>query len=702
MEEGLDKTLAQNKLNYDKELAQLEWQKQDMIENIRKSELEKFKAANPDYKEKKLSFYSTAGLSTEELDNFNKLAKNASNKLVSSNKKALEDTLKEVRTYSQKYNDVLEEYENKREQMFEGGSLRENFTAENLNELANNEKIALQAIDQEFAAKEDTYTSWLSSIANMSLNQLRQALIEAQAALLTSNITGENLASTRAKIVKIKEEINNISSPDVEVKKEDLTSWTDLDKVLVDAKQSFTEIGDSVGGAFGEIIKTAGELSASTIKIISSITTIANSSVKSTAAAATGAAAAISTAEKASVILTAVSASIQIVTSLFSLFKKTDYLDVYNKKLESLNQELKELKVNLLLSSEESENIFGTDKWGKMIDSINAANQALLNYNDSLETITNRSRVDASEEIAKVFNLDTSAYKDYADAINDMQVQIKHSTWFSSAKSKSSGEVVPDLIQNGKINQEALKTFIDSDLFNTLSSENKTMLENMSSDWDLYQESIDSVRDSLKDVFGTLGDAITDSLVDAWKNPTEAALGYGETVSSMLESLAQQMVYSALVQPILDNASEQFEDITLSSKSDEEKFAAYSKILSSTISLAAGRQEEANKLLDVAKQTAADEGIGIFSADEESTRSSVSKGIATASQESVDENNGRLTFIQGEVAAIKSEIMIMSSTGGKILNSLYGIQENTSFCRKLEGIESTLDDINNRGLVIRK
>jgi len=701
MKEGLPKTLAQNELNYKQELAQLKWQQEDMIENIRKAELDAWKEKNPNYKENKLSFYSDTELSEETLNKFSALAKSASEKLKDSNKEALDEMLEDVKTYNQKYNDVVEEYENKRAQMFDGGSLREGLSFENLSELNRSKKLALQSVDEEFAQREDSYESWLASIANMTLDKLRTTLIEAEAALLTANITGEDLAETRTKIVKVKEAIKNVKVPTVEVSEKDKTSWTDLNKVLTDSKQAFDEIGESVGGAFGEIIKTAGQLAASTITMISGISKLASATVKGTEAAAEGAAVAISTAEKASIILTVISAALQVVTAIFKAFSKTDYIDIYNKKLEDLNQQLKELKVNSILNRDEQDTIFGTDKWGKMTDSINAASLALLNYNEELDNIAKRNKTSASERISEVFGLDTTPFDDYLDSIKEMQVQISHSTWFRAAKSKSLSEVVPNLIQNGKVNQEVLKTFIDSDLFKSLSEENQKLLTNMSNDWKLYEESINSVKDSLTDVFGSLGESITDILVDAWQNPTEAALNYGDTVSSMLESLAKQMVYSALLQPYVKKASEDFEKITLSDKSDEQKFKDYSATLSDLIKGVSSQQNPAERLLQQAKDIAKEEGIDIFQADS-ATRTAASKGIATASQESVDENNGRLTYIQGQVSLISEEMVDLGKTSGKILTTLYGIQENTSFCRKLEGIESTLDDISNRGLILRK
>lgn len=82
----------------------------------------------------------------------------------------------------------------------------------------------------------------------------------------------------------------------------------------------------------------------------------------------------------------------------------------------------------------------------------------------------------------------------------------------------------------------------------------------------------------------------------------------------------------------------------------------------------------------------------IFDWESESSRQGMSKGIATASQESVDENNGRLTAIQGHtyelnetlkfispnIASIKDSIDFIRDNAANQLIALYAIRDNTA------------------------
>lgn len=107
----------------------------------------------------------------------------------------------------------------------------------------------------------------------------------------------------------------------------------------------------------------------------------------------------------------------------------------------------------------------------------------------------------------------------------------------------------------------------------------------------------------------------------------------------------------------------------------------------------------------------------IFKNEEEETeREGTQKGIATASQESVDENNARLTTIQGHTYSIVEGLGVLNTTANKMLEHLAGIEENTSQTnekldntnskidnmeKKISKMSGTLEDMNTKGLKIK-
>ena len=90
-------------------------------------------------------------------------------------------------------------------------------------------------------------------------------------------------------------------------------------------------------------------------------------------------------------------------------------------------------------------------------------------------------------------------------------------------------------------------------------------------------------------------------------------------------------------------------------------------------------------------------------------REGTSKGIATASQDSVDENNARLTTIQGHTYTLVQGMNDLNRTGNAVLDKLTGIEKNTSETndkldkvdKNIKEIRNTVDDIDRKGLKLR-
>lgn len=77
------------------------------------------------------------------------------------------------------------------------------------------------------------------------------------------------------------------------------------------------------------------------------------------------------------------------------------------------------------------------------------------------------------------------------------------------------------------------------------------------------------------------------------------------------------------------------------------------------------------------------------------SRTGSSKGIAQASQDSVDELNGRFTAIQGHTFSMNQGIGILVGNSNLILKSVQGIEKNTMSLSRLEAIEKSIDSVKN-------
>lgn len=98
-----------------------------------------------------------------------------------------------------------------------------------------------------------------------------------------------------------------------------------------------------------------------------------------------------------------------------------------------------------------------------------------------------------------------------------------------------------------------------------------------------------------------------------------------------------------------------------------------------------------------------------YTGDSDSTRDASEKGIATASQESVDELNGRATAIQSHTYSINEQTKLLVSNTNAILNSVLNIEGHTETISErltnvetyVKGMRDTVNDISLKGVKVK-
>lgn len=99
----------------------------------------------------------------------------------------------------------------------------------------------------------------------------------------------------------------------------------------------------------------------------------------------------------------------------------------------------------------------------------------------------------------------------------------------------------------------------------------------------------------------------------------------------------------------------------------------------------------------------------MLNAATDSVRDTSTGGIANASQESVDELNGRATAIQGHTYSISENTKLLVANSSRILESVLNIEVNTDgLAARMETVEShvkevrdTINDIALKGIKIK-
>ena len=356
--------------------------------------------------------------------------------------------------------------------------------------------------------------------------------------------------------------------------------------------------------------------------------------------------------EKASAILMVISAAIQVVSGIFSIFKGGESsMERTLRQFKELNAEIENLKNRSKLTNWEG-TIFGNDGFEKAANAIKVYNEALERFNKTSNDIINKG--------LEAFNKPM----DLSEVIAEMNVQTQHATWFRAAEYEDLGKLVPSLFdENGDVDFEGLKKFMESDMFKKLSKSNRELITNLVNDWELYQDALDEMRGYLSDIFGDIGSELTNALVDAFENGTDASKAFADSLSNMLETFAADMVKTLFFADILKQAEEELiETMADTSLSEEEKFARYAATLNKATKEAAENQDDAVAFLEMLQRMAEENGFDIFNGDD-NAQEATSKGFKAMSQDTGDELNGRFTDIQGKVTDIRTFVLDLVATG---------------------------------------
>jgi len=590
----------------------------------------------------------------------------------------LDALLQQFRTYEQQRADIVEEYNGKITQLREAG---ENEAAE-VAEKRRDE--ALTALAQSMMEESDLWIRLFEDASQKSVSQIEDIISETES--LLNYLQGKD--DTEIPLGFTDEQLKSLKgSPEAIKKIQDAIKRL---KGEIGSKSPFKQFANDINDAIDQI-KAGGKdnIGAGIMNIGNAVSTIAphvkqfgddlsnifgdssigeNISILTDTLTGIGTAAAGVGQIMTGDILGGITSVVSGISSIFSMARQAAerhreaIAAVMNSQI-ALQREYNLLLLEQNLLYEKGSTIFGSDEYGKAMQAIEVYKQALADLNKAMAGTDARKRAQSRHyNFLSLFGIKDaqSTLKQIYAGLADIEIVTGHKKTglFGWGKGKdlysSVLSVYPDLIKaNGEFNKELAQSIINT---RKMSDEDKNALQNMIDLYEQYEEAMQEVRDYLSGIFGELGNIMSDALVDAFKNGSDAAEAFSKSVSQMLEDLAQQMIYSVTLAPIMEKAQEQMLEIMKNGNlSDNEKFARYAGILSNLTDEALSQQKNANYLMKLYQDMAAAKGIDIFQPDD-TGREATTKGIATASQDAVDELNGRFTAIQSHTFDIREAV----------------------------------------------
>lgn len=747
LKEGYEKEKEQINLTYDKLIEENRLRQEQWVKELQAKEREEWINRNPDYKKEGKVFTSVstvADLSAGQKYQLEEYTNVANEYQKTANDKLLKDLFDKYKNFEQRRTDLNKKFDSERKAIENGKTADGKDVAQDVKdaaivELEKKRKEAMKGVnDEEVASMQkssDLLVKLFEDASNKSVSEINKIMSETGQLLSylsqtkTEDITpkfgftAEQLKTLKAspeQIKAIQKAVNELYSAGVKK-----NPFTALIKGLKDLFKSgndddgnkstearLAKIGESAAEAAGMVGNMAGNLSKmfeaagnegaaeamDTVQnVMSAVSNIGEGFAKGGIVG--GIAAAVG--EAANFIGQAFAASARHKAALKEIMNETIAQQrEYNLLLMQQN-----------LEYEKGTTILGTDAYGKAANAVTVMKQAVESLNKELQGSGKYSGGYAfsfKKGIVDTFSQSKRTLMNAYAGLADIEIKTGHKKTglFGWGKGKdiysSILGVYPDLIKaNGEFNASLAETIINT---KTMSDEDKAALQNMINLSKQAEEAWQSVRDYFEGIFGELGTTLSNALVDAFRNGTDAAKAFTSAVTGMLEQLAEQMIYSVTIAPYIAKAQDDMLNIMKNdSLTDEQKFSNYVSILDGLTDGILSQQGNYNALLEKFKKNAAEKGINLWEKDAVTQSGKSGAYETTASQESVTRVEGLYSSMLEHEISIDGNVENISEGLSIAVGHLKKIEENTSKSEEHLGkIEKSIGEMKNDIATIKR
>ena len=259
-----------------------------------------------------------------------------------------------------------------------------------------------------------------------------------------------------------------------------------------------------------------------------------------------------------------------------------------------------------------------------------------------------------------------------------------------------------DLVKaNGHLNLELAKSIAATREFE---GDGKKAFEALIKKEEEYEASLKQMDDYLGGIFGNYASDIMDAVIDAFERGTDAAEAFGDVTRKVMRNVVKDMMQAAILQPVIQKQSELVKKAYASGDDN----AILQAVIQATKEIQ-GEKTHIMALVAKANEELKKQGYDL-TADSTTSREASQKGIATASQDSVDELNGRMTAVQGHTFDIAENTRMLLATTNEILKGVVGIERNTGNVhtrltvveQHLKSVKDTVGDIALKGIKIKQ
>nr|DAK10587.1 MAG TPA: Tape measure domain protein [Caudoviricetes sp.] len=741
--DGFEKEKKQIELNYDRLILSIEKKRKEMLSALEEDKLREWKNKNPKAtKEQEENYRLTLKLDTNNLSaEQQNILKEYEKVAIESKEKAEKDLqdklLKEFETYQIQRTRINEEYDKKRKEL---DALPVDMATKEqaISALETKRKEALKRVNDEEVSKlketSSLFVELFEDAGEKSTKEIERIIAKTSELLsYLKNTSSEDITpkfgftSEQLKALKDSpEKIQEITKQFNGLKKEALKS-NPFKQLASDVKELFSK-GDKDKG-LEEKLKKVGRSAAASAELVGGMANklgdlfeaAGNENLADMMRGVTDAMNSASNIAQGFAqggifggVQAIASETIGWITKAFQAGKE------HAEALKKIRQETiaQQRSYNLALHAqnlefERANTIFGNLDYKKAINSVSAMKNAYSDYASAVEGTIEQQRKFSRLQVPKDplglmrFAQDLEVNKKLKGFGNDLKkayagladigIKTGHRKGGIFRKGRdiygSLLDAYPELIDaSGKFNKTLAESIINTREFQDGGKESLQYIVDL---YNKAEEASKQVKEYLTGIFGDLGNSMSDALVNAFKNGTSAAEDFNKSVQKMLESFGKQMIFSTMFSGIIEQANTRMQDVMKDlTLNEESKFKEYVNILDTMTTGILSQQGNYNALMQRYQEMAAKKGFNLFS--DEANRTGANKGIATASQDSVNELNGRMTAVQGHTYSISENTKMLVSNTTALLKAVMHIESETDGMReRLVKIESNSNQIKN-------
>ena len=372
--------------------------------------------------------------------------------------------------------------------------------------------------------------------------------------------------------------------------------------------------------------------------------------------------------------------------------------------------------VGVEMDADAYESPFGERKFAKAIEAMRSSFEATKRYAEEIEALNKKYSEQEIEML--VYGGATSAgintflnplgwiggkntisneFKAYEDAIQKgydglqrMMVKTKDRSgwanfWGKQDEYTALADLYPELFKNGELVIENAKKLLETN--NALDESQKEQIKNLVELKEKYDEAMKAVDEAISDTFGNIASDMTDVIWDSVVNGGEDAWErFGEIGSQTIVKLGKDLIQEMIITEYLEQYREQMRNAYGLNDA-----TATSQALRGIVAQIFGGME---MMFDAGSAVAKewDEWAKAYgfnlSENSEDTRKAATKSALGASQDSIDESNGRLATVQTHTFEMNENVKEMKNQHNQLviqtaalLEHVQGIHSDTGAMR---------------------